>query len=123
MALNCYGCGESLTSPERYTLYTASHSRVLSMWKRLVSDRLKETESTVGVNEFLDEDDCNTGRICRKCYFSLEKFDKLESIIRPKIGNAVDAILKENGWLGRKRTIDDCETDSDDQTLPCTGPN
>lgn len=52
MALNCYGCGESLTSPERYTLYTASHSRVLSMWKRLVSDRLKETESTVGVNEF-----------------------------------------------------------------------
>ena len=133
MALNCYGCGERFTSPERYNLYTPSHLKVLLMWKRLVSDRLKEMEHTIDVNEFLDKDDGSTGRICRKCYFSLEKFEKLESTIRPKIGNAVDTILKENRWLGtcRKRTIDDDDNDDDNNdddhgpitTLPCNEPS
>ena len=89
----CYGCGENLTSCERYNLYTTSHKKVLSIWKRLVTLKLRDLEIPVGLDCILNEDDATTGRICRKCYSHLERLEKLESVVIPKISNAVNAIL------------------------------
>lgn len=93
----CYGCGENFTSCERYNLYTKSHKKVLAIWERLVIRKLRELENPVDLDCILKEDDATTGRICRKCYSNLERFEKLESIVIPKISNAVNAILANSG--------------------------
>lgn len=100
MGVLCLCCGEDIAEDRVKRLLQSEASRhVLPLWTTLFQEELSASGISLDVSELAK----NGGRVCRKCFTSLERCSKLLKDVKANIQEAVQC-LSQNSSGGRSVT-------------------
>ena len=115
----CFGCnGTAATRDRRLLSGSPASVAVQTTWKDILAIRVKTSESAdVAAFAAEVEADVNSGYMCRKCFYSYERYQKMKESLLANIQLVLYSRQQvcQHVEVGTKRSSRDNESDSDKQ--------